>query len=190
MKINNQKQEISPYFNANLYYSFPNKVGAMCVDQNHLIWFLEQLRNYNSYLEIGVFDGIALSLYAETYPDKKFTAIDAFESAHATGNGHLEYVCMNCKHLDNINLYIGKSIDILPTITDNFDMIFIDGAHDYDSINSDYALCWPLLNKGGMLIFHDIHLETTLDVIKQVEREQGIISKLTNIGAIYFIKEK
>jgi predicted O-methyltransferase YrrM len=189
MNINNQPQEMSPYFNANWYYSFPNKVGAMCVDQNHLNWFIEQLKNYNSYLEIGTFDGIALSVYAETYPDKKFTAIDAFEIAYGTGNGHLEYVCMNCKHMNNINLHIGRSINVLPTITDNFDMIFIDGAHDYNSIKNDYEMCWRLLNQGGMLIFHDIHLESTLAVIKQVEEEQGLIRQETNVGVVYFIKE-
>lgn len=36
-----------------------------------------------------------------------------------------------------------------------FDVIFIDGAHDVDSVRSDIAGALPLLSPGGVLAFHD-----------------------------------
>ena len=37
-----------------------------------------------------------------------------------------------------------------------FDFIFVDGGHDYETVNSDYQLYYPMLKKGGLMAFHDI----------------------------------
>lgn len=37
-----------------------------------------------------------------------------------------------------------------------FDFIFVDGGHDYKTVNTDYQLYYPMLNKGGLMAFHDI----------------------------------
>ena len=37
-----------------------------------------------------------------------------------------------------------------------FDFIFVDGGHDYETVNMDYQLYYPMLNKGGLMAFHDI----------------------------------
>jgi tetratricopeptide (TPR) repeat protein len=36
------------------------------------------------------------------------------------------------------------------------DMVFIDGAHDYDSVYSDLTAWWPRVKDGGILAGHDI----------------------------------
>jgi predicted O-methyltransferase YrrM len=148
------------------------------------------MEHFDSYLEIGTFDGIALSLYAERWPGKRFAAIDSFEIAYGTGNGHFEYVFENCKKLDNIDFYWGRSSIVLPQLQDKFDVIFIDGAHDEETIRNDYLQSWRLLNTGGILIFHDINLEGTLRVISEVERNHGVQRQLTSIGVIYVEKNK
>jgi predicted O-methyltransferase YrrM len=146
------------------------------------------MANFDSYLEIGTFDGIALSLYAETYPGKQFTAIDSFEVGYATGNGHYEYFFENCKNLDNVNLYRARSCDVLPYIKETFGMIFIDGDHSFESILTDYRLTWRLLEKGGMLVFHDIDLDDTLRVLSIVEAEQNVAIHTTDVGVVYVRK--
>jgi hypothetical protein len=35
-------------------------------------------------------------------------------------------------------------------------MVFIDGAHDYDSVYSDLTAWWPRVKDGGILAGHDI----------------------------------
>ncbi len=37
-----------------------------------------------------------------------------------------------------------------------FDMVFIDAAHDYASVKSDWENYGPMVNEGGMVVFHDI----------------------------------
>ena len=34
-------------------------------------------------------------------------------------------------------------------------LLFIDGAHDYDSVKQDYELWAPLVVEGGYIVFHD-----------------------------------
>ena len=40
-------------------------------------------------------------------------------------------------------------------ITGPFDLIMIDGNHNYDFVSQDYANCLPLLREGGTLVLHD-----------------------------------
>ena len=37
-----------------------------------------------------------------------------------------------------------------------FDFIFVDGGHDYETVSADYQNYYPMLNKGGLMAFHDI----------------------------------
>tara|TARA_R110000772_G_scaffold80153_5_gene171267 strand:+ start:1780 stop:2340 length:561 start_codon:yes stop_codon:yes gene_type:complete len=58
-----------------------------------------------------------------------------------------------------VTLHKGYSYDILPTLTEKFNFIYIDGAHDYDSVKQDIQLCLPLLAKGGIIAGHDYQQE-------------------------------
>ena len=52
----------------------------------------------------------------------------------------------------------GYSQDFKEILPDSFfDMIFIDGAHDYHSVKSDLLLSMRCLKKGGLLCGHDFH---------------------------------
>lgn len=37
----------------------------------------------------------------------------------------------------------------------NFDIIFIDGSHEYESVLMDITLFWKILKKGGIMILDD-----------------------------------
>ena len=52
-------------------------------------------------------------------------------------------------------LHKGYSYDILPNLDKQFDFIYIDGAHDYDSVKQDIELALPLLKPRGILAGHD-----------------------------------
>lgn len=59
---------------------------------------------------------------------------------------------------DQIKLMRGKSTDFASMLAgENFDLIFIDGAHDYASIRGDILLCMAALKPGSLMTGHDFH---------------------------------
>ncbi len=60
----------------------------------------------------------------------------------------------NCQ--DIIDLKIGSSQDILPTLDDNsIDVLFIDGGHEYSMVKQDLELGFPKVKVGGFLCGDD-----------------------------------
>lgn len=39
--------------------------------------------------------------------------------------------------------------------TDQFDLVFIDGSHEYDAVKADLDAWWPLVKNGGIIAGHD-----------------------------------
>jgi len=197
VRVNGMRVITNPVSNSNLehnpYYTVPGKMGGMCVSHEHVEFFIDMMKGYSSYLEIGTFDGIALSLYAERYQDKHFSAVDSFEVGYATGGGHYEYFFENCKKSNNVDLWIGRSNIVLPRLISkgySFDVIFVDGDHSYESIHSDYRYSWSLLNYGGRLVFHDIDLESTNRVLDELTISRNTLRHSTPVGVIYVEKLK
>ncbi len=50
---------------------------------------------------------------------------------------------------------IGDSAAALRAVEGTFDLIYIDGSHEARDVLTDAALCWPLLKRGGILVFDD-----------------------------------
>jgi hypothetical protein len=54
----------------------------------------------------------------------------------------------------------GPSQETLPKYTDrSFDLVYIDGAHDYDSVKADAALAVQMAKDDGFLVFNDYLLQ-------------------------------
>ncbi len=41
---------------------------------------------------------------------------------------------------------------------EGIDFLFIDTSHEYQHTVQEIATYWPLVNKGGLIVFHDTHL--------------------------------
>jgi len=54
-------------------------------------------------------------------------------------------------HLDSTRAEVEGHFDGSP-----LDLLFIDGAHAYDSVSRDYAMYGPLVREGGVIAFHDV----------------------------------
>jgi predicted O-methyltransferase YrrM len=50
-----------------------------------------------------------------------------------------------------------------------FKMIFIDADHHYETCKKDFELWSPLLEPGGILAFHDVHMTTVERVVDELE---------------------
>lgn len=107
---------------------------------------------FNNCLEIGAYDGgssISLAHFSEN-----LLTID--------GNSPLRFDVNPIKEITNYmgisaNSFHENTIEIIKKFsTKGYDLIFIDGDHTYEGVKKDYKNCLPLLNKGGIMFFHDI----------------------------------
>lgn len=108
-------------------------------------------------LEIGSYKGKSASYIASVA--NSLTCIDTFNADFTGQNqqgGTLQDFKNNTKQFSNIVTVIGKSGDVYESIPDNsYDMIFIDGMHDYDSVKEDIQKYLPKLKDKGKMCFHD-----------------------------------
>ena len=54
-----------------------------------------------------------------------------------------------------VKLYAGYSSVVLPSLTNRFDLIVIDGGHSYETVKDDFANSLDLLADGGFIFFDD-----------------------------------
>lgn len=80
----------------------------------------------------------------ETYEDWDFAAIEAKFKERLGTHAH------RCKMLRMTSLEAAAQFE-----GQAFGIVFIDAAHDYDSVVADIRAWWPLVKPGGFLMGHD-----------------------------------
>ena len=138
-------------------------------------WILFKEFKPKSCLEIGVYRGQVISLWAllaKLNNDSiSISGVSPFSSSgdevseYLKGLNYYEDVKHNFKLFSNQNptLFQGfsnenKSIEFIEN--GRWDLIYIDGSHDYDVALSDYNICKNALSKGGLLVLDDSSLYT------------------------------
>jgi predicted O-methyltransferase YrrM len=116
-------------------------------------------------LEIGSFQRRSTVWMLEnilTSPSSKITCIDTFEGSaehsHEQITGLSNAFMHNVRSFgDKVEIKKGSSHDVLRTINskETYDIIYVDGDHSAPAVMQDAVLAFPLLKKGGLLIFDD-----------------------------------
>lgn len=108
------------------------------------------------YLEIGVYEGRSLIWMLEnilTHPRSRATAVDIFNPPFAA---RLRENLRKSKQGRKVRLLSGYSENVLRKLpAAQFDIIYIDGAHDGRSVFIDAVNSWHLLKPGGVVVFDD-----------------------------------
>jgi predicted O-methyltransferase YrrM len=66
------------------------------------------------------------------------------------------------RHFDKINIgeyiktYVMTTKEFASRYRHRYDYVYIDGDHSYEGVKLDYELFWPRLNRGGLMLLHDI----------------------------------
>ena len=112
--------------------------------------YLEELKP-KKILEIGTAVGYSAMQFSKYLQDGgRIDTIereqDRFEEAKVN--------IKNCEVEDKINLLYGDAVEILPTLNDNYDMIFIDAAKGKYPFFLEQAL--RMINVGGLIIADNI----------------------------------
>lgn len=115
---------------------------------------LECLPIEGQMLEIGTYHGASAAYWASFRPDLHIVSIDPFEDGHMAEAGDPEIWRANAR--ENQALYEGASPDFLRMYGgDKFNVIFIDGSHNFKWCSIDLFISDVLLEEGGMIMVHD-----------------------------------
>lgn len=96
------------------------------------------------YVEVGTFHGG--SAYAASQNAEVVHTIDIYR-----WQPHIweEFKC------DNVRFFQGTSVDFAKVFNQEIDVLFIDGSHEFDSVNLDIKSLEPKVKVGGYILFHD-----------------------------------
>lgn len=142
----------------------------------HYLWDLlvQNCPDDFRFLEIGVFKGQVISLIgllAGLYKKRAFivgiSPFDGTGDKYSTYNRNLDYESIARKTWSNflpegdisLQLVKGSSTDIQKisdiAVTYPYDIIYIDGCHDYDVVVKDILNYAPMVKDGGFLVMDD-----------------------------------
>jgi hypothetical protein len=133
----------------------------------HYMWheLLESLPNKAVLMEIGVFRGQVVSLwalisqklnkdfkvYGQTVLNKSMS--DPYATHPAVTMSEIERIC---RHFGvEVNIINKDSLDEDSRAPEPLDLLFIDGGHDYNTVINDIDKFTPSLKPSGLVVFDD-----------------------------------
>jgi len=121
------------------------------------------MRGYNSFLEVGSCYGFSLYVLAHALqPGSRVVSIDLGEDKSLP---HLERLIGKLQNrMYNAELIKGNSRDV--EITEEFDVVFIDGDHSYEGVKADVEKYSPLCKH--LLLLHDIRMDGPGRVLTEI----------------------
>lgn len=148
--------------------------------------YLAKLADNKRVLEIGSFCGRSTIWLGTTA--REVHAIDTWKgtSTPAVGHDMFEHFINNITRYGvsgKITAHRGRAAEVIDKVPGYFDMVFIDGSHDYPAVVKDIQLSLKVLNPGGMLVFHDYNRLADPGVSKAV-REFFKVKDEADVGSV------
>lgn len=130
----------------------------------------------NRILEIGTYTGEFTAILSALFPKSEIITVDLPKSDPILRNSyqrHNNELYMNFKnkqkkninYSNNINLILCNSFFLKDKVSGTFDLIWVDGGHNYPEIAWDLCISYSILNEGGILMCDDI-IKLERDYIK------------------------
>jgi predicted O-methyltransferase YrrM len=111
-------------------------------------------------LEIGSYEGRSALLWRRVFPGNLscVVCLDPFGGT-AHGDNYEATFDANTGHDWRIIKWKGRSEQLLLNrdvpFVERFHIVYIDGDHHAEAVKRDAELTWPMLHKGGVMIFDD-----------------------------------
>ena len=155
-----------------------------------LDWFRKQ--NFESYLELGVGRGGSFLLNVMFQPNlKSATCVDNSEywkqDQHKSIEDKVDWLKANKEDclVSFIPHSTDKAFEIMRDVEnftiggqrhprEEFDCIFIDAGHDYESVKKDFDNSLKHIKNSGFIIFHDIN-SSSCPGVQRIWKEVGVI---------------
>ena len=126
-------------------------------------------------MEIGIYRGQTISLFSllsqkfnlnsEIHGISPFTSVGDNVSKYLDNLDYYKDVLKNFQHFDLKPPHLHKGLSTDNAMIDlikerKWDLIYIDGNHDYEIAKQDFVVCSEQLNKKGLIILDDAALYT------------------------------
>jgi len=119
--------------------------------QGRLLSLLSNLLKPKRILEIGTYTGYSALCLAEGLPDDgTLITIDVNEELQARVQGYFN----DSAYKNQIEYHIGDAIELIPTLSDTWDLVFIDA--DKKNYLNYYDLVIERMNPGGIILADNI----------------------------------
>jgi predicted O-methyltransferase YrrM len=155
---------------------FSKEKRAFGEDAFHAMWYhiFKELKP-QKVLEIGVYRGSTLSLFSllsqhfqietEVYGISPFTPAGDAVSKYLNNINYYDDVKKNFDQFNLPHPFLNKGFstdeEMVNLIKSNtWDLIFIDGNHDYQVAKADFDVCSISIRKGGLIVLDDSSLYT------------------------------
>jgi predicted O-methyltransferase YrrM len=148
---------LNDYFRKNNIKITEGNIGGISEQQNEIIEILKNNTNISKIMEIGFNAGHSAELFLEN-SNAYVYSFDIGTHFHQ----YLKYgkVYINNKFPNRHTLVFGDSMETIPRFKSKndikFDVIFIDGGHDYDIAYADLINCRELAHSETIVIMDDI----------------------------------
>jgi predicted O-methyltransferase YrrM len=111
-----------------------------------------------SYLEIGVDGGGSLRTVLVNASLVRIVLCDIWNPKYCDhGLSNHEHIIPVLDLFDaHVTFLDGDSKVLVPILSEEFDLITVDGDHSAEGANADLTNSWRLLKRGGCLVFDDV----------------------------------
>ncbi|MHA1491063.1 MAG: class I SAM-dependent methyltransferase [Promethearchaeota archaeon] len=140
-------------------------------------------KDINNILELGTGKGIMTNILAKLFPNAKIYTIDLPQSDHEYYKLAQRREMTIDKFKKNINLpnihFIERNSFYLPimNLPDTFDLIWVDGGHNYPTVSWDLMYSYNRLKKKGFIFMHDYNrlgtdVKHAIDALSEIVPEK------------------
>jgi predicted O-methyltransferase YrrM len=125
-----------------------------------IYWKLLNKYKFNSFLEIGVYQGLTTGLFFESNHTATVVTVDPVQN--------LELFYKNYSEFQNQFVFINQRSQTADFGSDKFDFILIDGDHSYQAARHDIFKCLPYLTASSVLAIDDYQMPGVAKAIKDL----------------------
>ena len=179
-----------------------NHVPIIMDDSLEVIREIIEKENPKRILEIGTAVGYSASMFAIYAKEAIVDTIELNEERYNEAKINVENIGLK----DRINIHLGNAVEILPTLTDEYDMVFIDANKGKYPIFLQEAIRLShkgsvivadnILYKGYVMSDYNLHKQRTAvrhlrEYIKDSTENEKLETKILEVGdglAISYVK--